>query len=172
MDYNMKNLLTILFSSLTITALAYAPIECRPTRAECTEIQEKGGKADRDCFVEPQSFCDEILLRYRTKETAKYKVSNDSKNPPADYFFATSTPVAGFYFTRNLGLGMSGSDVRALQQQLNLRGFPLAPTGAGSHGKETTYFGSLTKAAVTRFQKANNLPATGFFGPLTRNKFR
>ena len=80
----MKNLLTIIFSSLTITVLAYAPIECRPTRAECTDIQEKGGKADRDCFVEPQSFCDSLLQQYEAKEKQKYEL-REGKEAPADY---------------------------------------------------------------------------------------
>src|SRR3989338_3537001 len=72
-------------------------------------------------------------------------------------------------FTRNLFLVRSGADVRALQQFLNAGGFAVAATGAGSPGKETSYFGPATRAAVIRFQKANSIaPAVGYFGPLTR----
>jgi hypothetical protein len=34
---------------------------------------------------------------------------------------------------------------------------------------ETDVFGALTRAALARFQAANNIvPAAGYFGPLTR----
>jgi peptidoglycan hydrolase-like protein with peptidoglycan-binding domain len=56
-----------------------------------------------------------------------------------------------------------------MQKFLNASGFVIAKTGAGSPGKETTYFGSATKAALIKFQKAKKIsPASGFFGPMTR----
>ena len=79
-------------------------------------------------------------------------------------------------FSRNLTLGMTGSDVMQLQIFLNNNGFPLALTGVGSKGKETTFFGPLTQTALIKFQEANsskilgplNLKkGTGFFGPST-----
>ena len=81
--------------------------------------------------------------------------------------FAQATPA--FNFTRNLTVGSTGEDVRALQQFLNARGFAVATVGAGSPGNETTRFGPRTQAALARFQVANNIsPARGFFGPITR----
>lgn len=71
-------------------------------------------------------------------------------------------------FTRNLSLGMTGSDVETLQKYLNTHGFVVAASGFGSPGKETTYFGPATQAALRSFQQANGLPAYGYFGPLTR----
>jgi peptidoglycan hydrolase-like protein with peptidoglycan-binding domain len=72
-------------------------------------------------------------------------------------------------FTRDLTLGISGLDVKALQKFLNANGFVLTPSGAGSPGQETDYFGSLTQAALSKFQAANNIsPASGYFGPVTR----
>jgi peptidoglycan hydrolase-like protein with peptidoglycan-binding domain len=71
-------------------------------------------------------------------------------------------------FTRDLKLGSTGSDVKALQIFLNTHGFPIAASGAGSSGNETTYFGSATANALARFQKAHGLPATGYFGSMTR----
>ena len=64
---------------------------------------------------------------------------------------------------------MRNSDVLQLQKFLNNNGFAIAKTGVGSKGKETTYFGPATKAALVRFQKANKVPCTGFFGKMTRN---
>lgn len=72
-------------------------------------------------------------------------------------------------FTRNLDVGMTGSDVKDLQRFLNSRGFTVAQVGPGSLGNETDMFGNATKAALARFQSANGIvPAAGHFGPVTR----
>ena len=79
-------------------------------------------------------------------------------------------------FSRDLSLHTKGKDVVLLQQYLNRNGYIIAESGldstgsprAGSAGNETDYFGLATYRAVMRFQKANNLPQTGFFGSLTR----
>ena len=64
---------------------------------------------------------------------------------------------------------MTGEDVRQLQIYLNTHGYPVAPTGVGSRGYETNYFGLATKAALIKFQMVNKIvPSVGFFGPLTR----
>ncbi|MHB8710028.1 MAG: peptidoglycan-binding domain-containing protein [Minisyncoccota bacterium] len=75
-----------------------------------------------------------------------------------------------FSFTRNLSLNQTSADVEALQQFLNTHGFTVATKGPGSPGHETTKFGSQTRAALIRFQKSEGLPATGWFGPMTRGK--
>lgn len=71
-------------------------------------------------------------------------------------------------FTKNLSLGMSDPQIKLLQQFLNIHGFTVAQTGAGSKGNETNFFGQLTFNAVKKFQTANNIPNTGFVGVLTR----
>ena len=73
-----------------------------------------------------------------------------------------------YNFTRNLSLHATGADVKALQQFLNANGFVIAKTGAGSLGKETTLFGTLTYKALVKFQKSLGWSGTGFFGPMTR----
>ncbi len=74
--------------------------------------------------------------------------------------------------TTNLSQGSSGADVKCLQALLNQSvATQVAATGVGSAGSETTYFGSLTKAAVVKYQTANTIsPAVGYVGPLTRAK--
>ncbi len=82
-----------------------------------------------------------------------------------------STPsTTNYTFTRNLKLKDTGEDVKELQKYLNTHGYPVAITGPGSFGNETTKFGLLTRAALIKFQIANNIkPSLGYFGPITRN---
>ena len=72
-------------------------------------------------------------------------------------------------FTRDLTVGSSGNDVKALQVYLNAKGFTIATSGPGSPGDEITYFGLKTKAALIQFQSSVGItPAEGYFGSLTR----
>lgn len=83
---------------------------------------------------------------------------------------ATSGGAAMSYaFSKDLTLGSVGPDVKALQQFLNSHGAQVAASGAGSPGNESEYFGSLTKAALAKWQAANGItPSVGYFGPKTR----
>jgi hypothetical protein len=77
--------------------------------------------------------------------------------------------IKNYKFKKNLYYRDTDSDVRALQMFLNIRGYVLARSGAGSIGNETKYFGNATKQALIKFQKANKIyPANGNFGPVTR----
>src|SRR3989344_8768553 len=70
-------------------------------------------------------------------------------------------------FTQNLTIGSRGTEVTALQQVLVAQGHLVMPTGVAMG-----YFGSLTKAAVAKWQAANGVaPAVGFWGPLSRAKY-
>lgn len=89
--------------------------------------------------------------------TVQTFVFDDSVLPPA------------YKFTRDLTIGSRGVDVRLLQVFLNDHGSPVASSGPGSPGKETSYFGELTRIALGRFQSKNGIsPAAGYFGPWTR----
>ncbi len=82
----------------------------------------------------------------------------------------TTSGGALYNWTRDLTLGSTGADVKALQQFLNGHGAQVAASGAGSAGNESEYFGQLTKAALATFQAANGIsPAVGYFGPITRS---
>jgi peptidoglycan hydrolase-like protein with peptidoglycan-binding domain len=79
---------------------------------------------------------------------------------------ATLTPPL---FTKTLYFGMSGTDVKRLQELL------AEDPAIYPEGKITGYFGTLTLKAVQRFQKKYGIassgdPGYGHVGPLTRAK--
>lgn len=64
--------------------------------------------------------------------------------------------------------GASGPGAKILQKTLNYLGFTVAPSGAGSPGNETEFFGPKTEAALGKFQKAYGLKVDGIYGPITK----
>lgn len=84
---------------------------------------------------------------------------------------------AGFGFTRELKIGLTGEDIKMLQTVLNSDpDTRVAQSGYGSPGSETTYFGPATRAAVGKFQLKYGIvssagdTAFGLVGPKTRAK--
>lgn len=71
-------------------------------------------------------------------------------------------------FTKLLSSGTVHEEVRYLQQLLNRQGILVAKSGVGSPGRETNYFGTLTKKAVIRFQQIHNLQQTGIVSAADR----
>jgi len=63
-------------------------------------------------------------------------------------------------YTRPLKEGMKGEDVKALQERLKILGFL-------DIDECTNYFGSMTKQAVTNFQKEYGIQVDGIAGPET-----
>ena len=100
-----------------------------------------------------------------------------TSTPTAPTTTASSTPIttpqttlsaSSSPFVIDRQLWDEGSDILTLQQFLNTHGYVLTPTGNGSPGSETNFFGLYTYQALIKFQEAHGLPATGFLGPLTR----
>ena len=89
----------------------------------------------------------------------------------------SASPAWGGSFTRNLYRGLTGSDVYYLQKILNRTAATrVAPSGTGSPGNESTYYGALTELAVKKLQvqygivSSGNPNTTGYgaIGPRTR----
>ncbi len=103
------------------------------------------------------------------KTTGIVLVGGTNSNQSTGTTSTTSTTIKGLVFTRALSKGMSGSDILNLQkflidQHTGTSSINLAKNGASK------YFGSLTKSALVEFQISKNiLPATGTFGPRTRD---
>lgn len=73
----------------------------------------------------------------------------------------TLPTVANAALTRQLQFGMRGDDVSELQR------FLVEDSTIYPQGLVTGYFGSLTRAAVARFQTRNGIASVGRVGPLT-----
>jgi len=91
----------------------------------------------------------------------------------------TSGTCPKYTFTRSLKKGMTGEDVRALQQLMNCLGFKLGESGAGAPGAETDLFAQRTFDAVVKFQEKyaseilapiNATKGTGFFATYSIKK--
>lgn len=97
-----------------------------------------------------------------------------------DSTISNSTPSVSIASTKPFVISGSSikyksisSDVKLLQIYLNTHGYVVSKTGAGSVGKETNYYGPATKAAVKKFQQANNIIADGsIVGPQTLKAIR
>jgi hypothetical protein len=72
-------------------------------------------------------------------------------------------------FTKDLYLNITDPQVFQLQRFLNTHGFPVG-TNVGSYGKEVNTFGPVTESTLKKFQTANGIKATGYFGVETRGR--
>jgi hypothetical protein len=77
------------------------------------------------------------------------------------FMFSLAYTASAATLYRQLQQGMSGSDVSDLQT------FLAADASVYPQGLVTGYFGSLTAAAVSRFQAKNGISVVGRVGPIT-----
>lgn len=77
---------------------------------------------------------------------------------------AVSSLASAATINSTLSVGSSGSEVTALQNYLS------ADSSLYPEGKVTGYYGSLTQAAVLRFQARYGISQTGTVGPITGAK--
>jgi hypothetical protein len=149
----IKKIVTLVFSSESVTL-------------QLDLGQVKRVDLDRDGIKDLEVKFSDLLVN-RVEITAKNIVSSSLPENTT----TSARSLTEFKFNKNLSLGSVNNDVKELQRYLNSQGFMVAKIGPGSLGKETTVFGSLTKQALIKFQKTNNInPAVGYFGPVTRER--
>lgn len=118
------------------------------------------------------------LLAKLEEETEQKEEEQETEEEPTSEELPPE--CAGVGFDRALKRGMKGEDVRCLQVILNRElERPIANSGPGSPGNETSYFGPLTKAGVKRFQEEYEQDilapwslsrGTGYVGRTTRER--
>lgn len=101
----------------------------------------------------------------KTKASLNISISASAPITPTPSPSPVTPPSSTTVINRNLYLGLRGDDVKVLQEYLIARGYLAA-------GNNTGYFGNLTIEAVRKFQIANNISATGYFGTLSRAAFK
>lgn len=109
---------------------------------------------------------DSVLVYFKSSSAAPYALKDVASKPCSGCVppisSGTGLPTGGSVaIPSNLNLGLQSSDVLNLQVKLQSLGYFPAST------QPTGYFGSITQGAVKNFQAANNIPTTGFVGPLT-----
>ncbi len=104
-----------------------------------------------------------------------------AKAAPTAPSVAQPSPIAvsvSPVFSAGLSRGITGADVKRLQQILNSDpDTQIAASGVGSPGNETEYLGSLTEKAIQKFQVKYGIakegdPGYGYVGPKTRAKLQ
>ena len=110
----------------------------------------------------------EYWTQLQTSIASTTILSSPSTPPVPPSAVSTATTSTTFVFSRNLQVGSTGSDVHALQTFLIFQSSGSSALRLKAHGT-TQYFGALTFNALQEFQKKVGIvPASGFFGPITR----
>lgn len=117
--------------------------------------------------------CMSMLYTTTSSTTTPNNTNNNNNTGTTNTSNPINVNIPLCEISRSLRIGSRGEDVRCLQRFLNYSGYTIASNGAGSPGNESTYYGSATASAVTRWQNANssqvlapfNLSSgTGLFG--------
>jgi peptidoglycan hydrolase-like protein with peptidoglycan-binding domain len=97
----------------------------------------------------------------QTRAELNSLLSGSSTSTSAGTSSASNGHIGDSYVFENfIGYGYTGTDVTELQERLAAFGVYSGPV--------TGYFGSLTQAAVEKFQTNNGIEAVGYVGPATR----
>jgi hypothetical protein len=130
-----------------------------------TTVTTTGGGTSGSAYASQLQLLNALIAQLRV--LLQQELAQGIPLPPGASQFLTG--ATGTTFAENLWLGSRGDDVQQLQIYLNAHGFPVAASGPGSPGNETTYFGAATQRALAAFQASVGItPAVGYFGSITR----
>ncbi len=147
-----------------------------------TKRTSSSGQIDRGHFIEKEIHqirggINSIREIIKNLQKLLSNIGSDTSLPEKNDVVASDNDCLSFDF--NLSLGMRSKDIKCLQEILNKNDFILAQDGSGSKGKETSFFGELTRQAVIKFQEHYKdeilspiglKQGTGFVGAMTRAK--
>jgi len=94
------------------------------------------------------------IVGVRTRKKMNEILGKVASSPAAADVAPSGAEIAVTPFSITLKAGITHPDVKKLQRYLNNSGFPVALSGPGSFGNETTYYGPATAQAIVRFQKS------------------
>ncbi len=94
-----------------------------------------------------------------TPTTADTTIVATNSSGSASFRIAWTVREGGY------SLGSTHPDVRQAQVYLNGTPCPIASTGSGSPGQETSYFGTKTRQALNCYQRLHSLPVTNTITP-------
>ncbi len=154
-----------LIADTTIKAVDCAPGGSSPViRREFKFVSGSGGGNLPDKPREKQSGCDAFHPELCPPEAPEYASADTLLDAPA---YANIIANSQSQLYRNLSLGSQGDDVIFLQEFLIKNAAGSAAARLASVGA-TGYFGMLTQAAVSEFQRHSHIaPADGYVGPAT-----
>jgi len=169
-DVDESTLLIYRYDGTTWSALSNCSVDTNLNTVTCSTLNFSLFGLFGLPRVEASSHTSGSGIHYGCKDPKALNYEYFSSHNPnlCKYEIEQKTNTSTLNFTRTLKYNMKGDDVKALQVYLNNHGYPVAITGPGSLGNETTYFGNLTKKAIIKFQLANKLIGDGIVGPMTR----
>lgn len=131
-----------------------------------------GANAQAACTIQTLNDCDQTQLMALVGGIMGGTTPDTTTTTTTTTVTSFGSLPAGFQFTKTLKLGVRDAEVKTLQTFLNTDAeTKVDGTGAGSSGKETTYFGPATKSAVMRFQAKHGItPVAGYWGAISRAK--
>lgn len=140
--------------SNTIALETFVPVVPLPVAEKEAPVVEEASSAEK-AVEEASPSVQEKPISEMTTDEIKVKIAEIlAQIESLRGQLTTGVSCAITSFDRNLKQGMSGDDVKCLQIILNSSAdTKITLIGEGSVGKETTYFGSLTKAAAIKFQE-------------------
>ena len=156
-DGEVEDITLVVHTSASNIVLIYG---CRDTAA--TNYNPNSGIAPNNSLC---TYANNSVSTYTPGQTSL--VSQTSQTTAVSPAVNASQPVVTMPFTKMFRKGMSDPEILQLQKFLNAHNAQVSATGFGSPGKEINTFGNKTMLALIQYQKANNIPPTGFFGPIT-----
>lgn len=145
-----------------------APVAPAPPSSESQPSQSSGSVQSSGPTAYSSAPSSPIPGIYNPAGTSVNNENTSATKVSASTIVQSAGISPNFNFTQNATVRSINNEVINIQRMLNIMGYTVATNGVGSKGNESQFFGPKTRLALIRFQRAFAIPATGFFGPLSR----